>query len=301
MLRLSVLGILWLGLAMLPARADYRDVVPVLRIGMLQSHPAMSDPIKVRTIEKAYETAIGIPVELVRFPDLAALIDAHASARVQYAIHSALSFATTESACGCLLPLRRTVGADGRTGFRSVLVLKPGVEPAGARIAYSDRTSLSGWIIPREAAANGSLEEGSLIAAGSVRAAVEMLVEGKVDGILGWLPEGVRDERADLSERLFGGLFADDLGKMGELRIAWLSGPVYNGPHAVLRSLPGDLVEVLGTFLDDMNERQPGLLDILEPYNSGGYEPASNADYRSLERLVQNLRDEVPALTSTTP
>jgi phosphonate transport system substrate-binding protein len=301
MLRRIALGILWFFLALAPARADYRDVVPVLRIGMLETHPAMSDPVKIRTIEKAYEKATGIAVEIVRFPDLAALIDAHASARIQYAVHSALSFATTESVCGCVRPVRRAIGAEGRSGFRSVLVLRPGVEPAEARIAYSDRASLSGWIIPREAAENGSLEEGALTSAGSVRGAVEMLAEGKVDGLLGWLPEGGRQENSPLPERLFGGLYSEELGRAGELRIAWLSGPVYNGPHAVLRSLPDDLVEVLGAFLDAMPENMPGLLDILEPYNSGGYEAASSEDYRSLERLVQGLRDEAPALTGSTP
>lgn len=300
MMRLAAFLALWLCLAVSPLRADYRDVIPVLRIGMLESHPAMSDPVKIRTIERAYEKATGIAAEIIRFPDLAALIDAHASARIHYAVHSALSFATAESVCRCLRAVRRAVESDGRSGFRAVLALRPGIEAAQARVAFSDRRSLSGWIVPREAMDSGSLDEGKLIAAGSVRAAVEMVATGEADGLLGWLPEGANTEAA-LPERLFGGVYADRLATGGELRIAWLSGPVYNGPHAVLRSLPDDLVEVLGRFLDGMAENQPGLLDILEPYHSGGYQAASNEDYRSLENVVQSLREEAPALTGSTP
>ncbi|MAY61510.1 MAG: hypothetical protein CML29_04800 [Rhizobiales bacterium] len=299
--RFIILSLLLLCAGFLPANADDRDVVPVLRIGLLESHPATADPVKIRTIEQAYEKAIDLPVEIVRFPDLAALIDAHASARVQYAIHTALSFATTQAVCDCVKPLRRALGADGRTGFRSVLALRPHIEQADARVAFSSRNSLSGWVIPREAVDSGALTVGELVPAGSVRAAVDMLVAGEADGVMAWLPEGGTDTAAALPERLFGGLYEEDLAKTDELRIAWLSDPVYNGPHAILRSLPDELVEKLGRFLDGVPDGQPGLLDILEPYESGGYGPAAEAEYRGLERVSKRLREDAPAITGATP
>lgn len=299
--RFIILSLLLLCAGFIPAHAGDRDAVPVLRIGLLESHPATTDPAKIRTIEQAYEKAIGLPVEIVRFPDPAALIDAQASARVHYAIHSALSFATTQVLCDCITPLRRALGADGRTGFRSVLVLRPDIDPSDARVAFSGRNSLSGWIIPREAVDSGALTVGELVRAGSVRAAVDRLVVGEADGVMAWLPEGGANEAAALPERLFGGQYANDLEKAGDLRIAWLSEPVYNGPHAVLRSLPDELVEKLGRFLDGMPGGQPGLLDILEPYEPGGYGPASEADYRGLERVAKGLREDAPAITGATP
>ena len=91
------------------ARADYRDSIAVLRIGMVETHVAATDPVKLEAIQLAFANALGIPVEIIKLGSYAALIDAHASGRVGYAIHSARSFAATQAACGCvrafLLPL----------------------------------------------------------------------------------------------------------------------------------------------------------------------------------------------------
>jgi phosphonate transport system substrate-binding protein len=66
----------------------------------------------------------------------------------------------------------------------------------------------------------------------------------------------------------------------------WLSEPVLNGPHAVHRALPEDLVAALGTFLDEMPTKAPGLLDIIEPLHSGGYVPAVPENYRTLRGVI---------------
>lgn len=282
------------------ARADYHDTVPILRIGMLETHPAMADPLRIKTIEQAYSKALGVPVEIIRFPDMAALVDAHASARVKYVIHTALSYAATESVCACIRPLRRPIGSDGTSGFRSVLVMGHNSNRNPPVIAYSRQQSLSGWSIPREAMLHGSLPELDETMAGSVAQAVAMLANGQADGMFGWLPEGRDDGSKALGERLFNGAYREELGAAGEMSISWLSDPVYNGPHAVHRLLPDDLVEALAAFLDEMPETAPGLLDILEPLSSGGYQPAAREDYNSLINLVSGMSTVEQTITGST-
>ena len=236
MLRLHAICLCLLMAIPASARADDSVNLPVLRIGMVESHPAMADPLKIRSIEDAYERALDIPVEIIRFPDLAALVDAHASARIEYAMHTALSFATTAGICDCVVPLRRPVGLDGVEGFRAALLLKTGIEAKSARIAYSSRSSLSGWILPNEAMVSGALEIGETIEAGSTGKAIATLASGEVDGVIAWLPIGRDDSNDPLPARVFGGDYASGLEAVGDLRVAWLSDPVYHGPHAVLRS-----------------------------------------------------------------
>lgn len=269
------------------ASADYHDTVPVLRIGIVDSHAAVADPVRLETVRRAYAKALGIPVEIIRFRTYAGLVDAHASARVLYALHSAKSFAATQAVCGCVRALRRSVAGDGTTGFRSVLVIRENVgsKMADLRIAFSDENSVSGWELPHLAMLSGGLETPTLVRAGSVQAVVDKFVAGQVDGFFGWVPERPR-ESVPAPDQVFGGHFSDQLAGVGPLHITWLSEPVRHGPHAIHRSMPDDLAQAIGTFLDAMPQSSPGLLDLIEPVYSGGFVEAGPDDYRSLDGLV---------------
>src|SRR5205085_1730708 len=65
-------------------------------------------------------------VEFVVARDYAALIDAQASARIEYAIYSATAYATALQRCGCVEPLVAPVDTDGAAGIRSVLLTRDG-------------------------------------------------------------------------------------------------------------------------------------------------------------------------------
>ncbi|PWW00410.1 phosphonate transport system substrate-binding protein [Hoeflea marina] len=286
-MRLLQVFFIFAALAPAIARADYRETVPVLRIGIVDSHAAVADPVRLETVRRAYASALGLPVEIVRFRSYAGLIDAHASARVLYAIHSARSFAATQSVCGCVRALRRAVAGDGTTGFRSVLVVREsaGSKVADLRIAFSDEESVSGWQIPHLAMISGGLATPTLARAGSVGSVVDRFVAGQVDGFFGWIPERP-GERVSSADQVFGGLYSNRLAGAGPLRISWLSEPVRHGPHAVHRSMPDDLAQAIGAFLDAMPQASPGLLDLLEPFHAGGFVAAAPDDYRSLDGLV---------------
>lgn len=270
------------------ARADYRETVQVLRIGMLANQMAGADPARLDAVEKAISANLGIPTEIIRFPSFSALIDAHASARVQYAIHSAVSYAATEAVCGCVTPLRRPVSGDGAVGFRSVLVVRDraAADIAALKIAFSNEASVSGWTLPREAMASGGLAKPQLVRAGTVSAALDLYLDGSVDGFFAWIPEIAGKAPSTTPADLFGGIHAGRLAGGDPLRMLWLSEPVLNGPHAVHRALPEDLVAALGTFLDEMPTKAPGLLDIIEPLHSGGFVEAVPENYRTLRSLI---------------
>jgi phosphonate transport system substrate-binding protein len=272
------------------AKADYRDSIAVLRIGMVETHVAATDPVKLEAIQIAFANALGIPVEIIKLGSYAALIDAHASGRVGYAIHSARSFAATQAACGCVRAFRIPVAADGSTGFRSVLVARESVTVpvAELKVGYSDETSVSGWQIPQQAIMAGSLELPELVRGGSVGAVIESYQAGEIDGFFGWLPDITGDRGAGL-ERLFGGWNRTALESAEPLRIIWSSQRIPYGPHAANRSLPDDLVEALGGFLDGMATSAPGLLDIFEPAYGGGYVIPGPEEYHNIRGLVEAM------------
>lgn len=273
-----------------PARADFRESVPVLRIGLVEAHVATVDPLKLEAVRRAFADALAIPVEIVKLGSYAALIDAHASGRVGYAIHSARSFAAAEAACGCIRAFRSPVAADGSTGFRSVLVVRDGVNlPVGElKVGYSDEGSVSGWQIPHQAIAAGSLESPHLVRGGSVAGVIELYQTGEIDGFFAWLPDAPGDAGSNL-QRLFGGWNRSVIRAADPLRVVWSSQRIPYGPHAAHRSLPDDLVGALGTFLDNMASSAPGLLDIFEPAYGGGYVIPDQEDYSNIRGLVESL------------
>lgn len=279
-----------------PARADYRDSVPVLRIGLAETHVAAADPVKLEAIRRAFAEALAIPVEIIRLGSYAALIDAHASGRVGYAIHSAKSFAAAEAACGCVRAFRSPVAADGSTGFRSVLVTRDNVNlpVAGMKVGYSDEGSVSGWQIPHQAMSTGSLETPQLVRGGSVANVIELYRAGRIDGFFAWLPDVPGDEGSDM-QRLFGGWNQSAISAAEPLRVVWSSQRIPYGPHAAHRLLPDDLVEALGKFLDDMAPSAPGLLDMFEPVYGGGYITPDQEDYSNIRGLVEALSDRQSA------
>ncbi|MEQ8480636.1 MAG: PhnD/SsuA/transferrin family substrate-binding protein [Hoeflea sp.] len=269
------------------AAADYRETVSVLRIGMIENHAAAADPLKLEAVRQAFSDALGISVEIIRMSSYAALVDAHASGRIGYAIHSARSYAATDAACGCVEPLRVPVAADGSTGFRSVLAVRDEItgQIGELRIAYSTEESVSGWLIPQRAMRAGSLDQPQLVRAGDVISALKLFEDMQVDGFFGWIPD-IPDSTGLDPAQLFGGWASRSAGIGGTTRVIWSSQPIPYGPHATHRSLPDDLVEVLGEFLDRMPQAAPGLLDIFEPVFAGGYAVPDPGDYENLRDLV---------------
>ena len=293
--RLRALAGLVIGLALVcagAAQADYRDSIAVLRIGLVQNRAAASDPVKLEAVQRAFSDALSIQAEIIRLPNYAALIDAHASGRIGYAIHSARSFAATEAACRCISPLRGPVAADGSTGFRSVLVVRDSVNlpVSELTVGYSDEASVSGWQIPLQAMKAGSLEQPTLVRAGSVTSVIELYRTGRIDGFFAWLPDMPEGAGSDI-ERVFGGWNSQEISSAGPLRLVWSSQRIPYGPHAVHRSLPDDLVARLGEFLDGMATTAPGLLDMFEPSFAGGFTVPDPEDYRNARGLVEALKD----------
>ncbi|MEP3437784.1 MAG: PhnD/SsuA/transferrin family substrate-binding protein [Hoeflea sp.] len=291
-----------IGMAMFmvsPARANYRESVPVLRIGLVEAHVAAVDPAKLEAVRSAFASALGIPVEIIKLGSYAALIDAHASGRVGYAIHSTRSYAATDAVCGCVEAFRSPVAADGSTGFRSVLVVRDSVNKpvADLKVAYSREDSFSGWQIPQQAIRSGGLDAPQLVRAGSVGSVIALYQAGDIDGFFAWIPDRPGDAGLNV-KLLYGGWNQSAIMSSDPLRMLWSSQRIPYGPHAVLRSLPDDLVDALGTFLDQMPATAPGLLDIFEPVYGGGYATPGPEDYRNVRGLIEELPDNEAAVLS---
>ncbi|WP_189526431.1 PhnD/SsuA/transferrin family substrate-binding protein, partial [Mesorhizobium sp. M7A.F.Ca.ET.027.03.2.1] len=184
------------GLWSSPAHADWRDDIGTFRIGIVAEPGAGNSVPGLAVLTDAYTKALGMKVEFVVARNYAALIEAQADARIEYAIYSATAYATASQRCLCIEPLVAPVDSDGAIGIRSVLLTRDGklldlAAMDSHRIAMAPSDSVGGSLLPLAALAaecRKIAEDAPFLARTDSAAAAEtMLVDGKADGLFGWV------------------------------------------------------------------------------------------------------------------
>ena len=122
------------------SRAGWRDDMKTFRIGMVAEPGADQTVNGLASLKQAYAQALGIPVEIFVARDYAALIDAQATQRIDYALYSTTAYATAALLCGCVEPVAAPVSDDGATGIKAILVTRDGrLQKASRHRHASDR------------------------------------------------------------------------------------------------------------------------------------------------------------------
>lgn len=282
------------------SQASWKDEFGLLRIGVLNTHPVAVSEKTLTEFSNFYASQLGIKVQVIRFGSLGSLMDAHGSGRVQYAIHSARSYATMAGICHCLNAIARPVSENGSSGFRSVLVIRDQKKSEFAtgqrlRIGYSRKNSMSGWIVPNSAIGNGEISGGEFVELGSVKDVVIAYERGDIDGFFGWVPSSDGSEPMAVTS-IFDGFYNTRLQASDALSIAWKSKIIPYGPHVVHHSLPDELSQELTDLLLNLETRSPEISDIIEPYFSGGFEKANAEDYSAISAVLKLSSISVPAV-----
>ncbi|TIQ35159.1 MAG: phosphonate ABC transporter substrate-binding protein [Mesorhizobium sp.] len=278
----------------LSARADWRDDIGTFRIGIVAEPGGGNTVPGLARLTDAYTNALGMKVEFVVARDYAALVQAQASGRVQYAVYSALAYAAASERCGCVEPLVAPVDTDGAVGIRSVLLTRDGKVPdlaamASHRIAIAPADNVGGSLLPL----TGLSGEGAKIAedspflarAPSATAAEAMLGDGEADGLFGWEPVGADGQPTNTGGTIMR-LEAAGVPKTS-LRVLWTSAPLRYGPHAVRRDLDAEAKRRLAVFLTNLKSLTPDVYDLLESTHSGGFELAVSKDYATALAIVR--------------
>ncbi|MCV3205835.1 PhnD/SsuA/transferrin family substrate-binding protein [Mesorhizobium sp. YC-39] len=287
---LALLGASWLG----PARADWRDDIGTFRIGIVAEAGAGNTVPGLALLTDAYTKALGMKVEFVVARDYAALIEAQADARIEYAVYSATAYATASERCNCVEPLVAPVDSDGAVGIRSVLLARDGKVPDLAsmeahRIVMAPSDSVGGSLLPLAGLAAEGVKVAEdapfLTRASSAAAAEAMLVDGEADALFGWIPAAA-DDGPEIAGGTVARLEAAGLSKTA-LQIVWRSGLLRYGPHAVRSDLDPEAKRRLTVFLTNLRSISPDIYDLLEAKHSGGFTIARPQDYSMAAAVVR--------------
>ncbi|MER8828241.1 phosphate/phosphite/phosphonate ABC transporter substrate-binding protein [Mesorhizobium sp. M0938] len=287
---MTMLGASWSS----QVHADWRDDVGTFRVGIVAGSDAGNTVPGLALLTDAYTKALGMKVEFIVARDYAALIEAQANARIEYAVYSATAYATASERCKCVEPLVAPVDSGGAIGIRSVLLTRDGkVRDLAAmeahRVAIAPADSVGGSLLPLAGLAAEGVKVAEdapfLIHAGSAAAAETMLVEGKADAMFGWAPAAA-DNRPDVTGGTVARLEVAGLSKAA-LQVVWTSGLLRYGPHAVRSDLDPEAKRRLTVFLINLRSTSPDAYDLLEQKHSGGFSVASPKDYAMAAAIVR--------------
>jgi phosphonate transport system substrate-binding protein len=275
-------------------RADWRDDIGTFRIGIVAEPGAGNTVPGLALLTDAYTKALGMKVEFVVAHDYAALIEAQANARIEYAVYSATAYATVLERCGCVEPLVAPVDSDGTIGIRSVLLTRDGKVPVLAamqahRIAIAPSDSVGGSLLPLAGLAAEGVkitdDAPFLTRAVSAGAAEAMLIDGQADALFGWAPVAA-DGQPNIAGGTMARLEAAGVSK-ASLQVVWASGLLRYGPHAVRSDLDPEAKRRLLVFLTNLKSMSPDVYDLLESRHSGGFTIAGPRDYTMAEAIVR--------------
>lgn len=286
-----------LAVAPASARADWREAVPVLRVGLVTGANVAYRLAEAEPFRRYLEGKLAMPVDFTPAADYGALLDGLAGARLHYAVLSAASFAVAAAECDCVEPVAVPAMEDGATGFQALLIARSDgpvtdlAAAAGSRLAVAGADSVAGRLLPMEAlAAEGKVPDrffSEIVERPDPKAALRALIAGEADIAVSWDIGG--------SDGAIGRGVAADMIATGEvppdaLRVVWRSALVPFGPHVVLSSLPDELKGLIREALVAAGTEFPDAVDAIDRSGAMSFVPVTAAAYAPIADLVAAMK-----------
>lgn len=284
-----------LGAPVAAAQEQWRTENPVFLIGVARDNSAPRTAQQYERFRQVIEQAIDMPVDVFVAVNLASLIDAHASGRVDYAPMTLLGYYTANTICDCSEPLVAPTTRDGATGIRSVLLAKQETvanmeQLAGKTVAYGPAISLAGALVPRVTFQYDGkpLEQSTLklLESQSFDETMALLNTGEADAAFGWSYDGAQAQTS------FEDSFATRAKQTYDMSLdqLWQSQPLPLGPHVVARAVPDEIKRILRTTMLTLDKEHPLAFDEISPQLAGPMRSVNAFDYRDAVEIIERAQ-----------
>jgi phosphonate transport system substrate-binding protein len=284
-----------------PASASWRGDIGTLRIGVAAGDDARGTTRRLELFRESLADKLDLPVEIVPFGDFLTMSDAQASGRIEYAVHSALSFAMTSVACNCVEPLAAPTFSGGAKSLRLVVIVQSKAQSdvmaaqatGGAQLgivgdlAGSEYLEMARAQLDAEGLAPAAFQPGKVRSFEDFQSAAAALAAGDVQGILGWstLTGSLND---GYSHGTLRSLIETQELTAGDVELVWQSPEFMLGPHAIRRNVPAELKGLLQSHLLALESKEPAAYDSVSSDLAGGFRPVRASDYAPLKDLISS-------------
>ncbi|HLT01250.1 MAG TPA: phosphate/phosphite/phosphonate ABC transporter substrate-binding protein [Geminicoccaceae bacterium] len=280
------------------AHADWRDEVPVFRIGILGGDLKDRQLRAFACLKERTERALRVPVELRTWPDYTGVTAGLLSGELQAAGLGAGDYvAIFLQDPDAIEPLVTTQQEDGTLGYRSVLVVRADspyrslADLRGRSVMFTERLSASGFLVPYyELTKEGYRPDrffGRLGFSGSHPSAVAAVLNGQADAAVTW-SSGVGDHAEGYSRGNLRRMVERGALDMNDVRILWTSDLIPAGPHVVRKDLPDEAKEIYRDVLLDLADRDRRCFERIIGDRAVDFATISHEEYEGLIDIRRN-------------
>jgi phosphonate transport system substrate-binding protein len=280
------------------ARADWREDVPVFRIGILGGDLEARRLKDFACFKDRARRALDVPIELRPSKDYSGITAGLLSGELQAAaLGSGEYVALFLQDPQAIEPIATLQQDDGTVGYRSVLVVRADspyrtlADLRGRSLMFTERLSASGFLIPYyELTKQGYRPErffGRFGFSGSHAQAVTAVLDGQADAGVTW-SSGVGDHANGYSEGHLRRMVERGLVDMDDVRILWTSELIPSGPLVVRKDLPEEAKDIYRELVLDFADRDPTCFEKIMGNYAVDFAPITHDQYETLIDIRRN-------------
>ncbi|GLQ10504.1 phosphonate ABC transporter substrate-binding protein [Devosia yakushimensis] len=275
---------------------DWREQYPELTIGISSSENETDAIARTQPYADYLSRELGVPVNIVRGTDYAAVVEAMRSGHVQIASVGPAAYALARKIMGeGIAPVAVTLDGEGNLGYYSVIAVRADSEYKtiedlkGKSFAFADPNSTSGYAVPSyylATAMGTSADEyfSEVAFSGGHEQSVMALVNGTFEAVAtSW-----RNETSGTIQTME----TKGLIPKGAVRVVWTSPVIPNTPVMMLTSLPQELQDEFKAALMAFPEKDPEGFDAYQRGSSSGYVEAKHEDYLDVIAITEFNAEE---------
>ncbi|KFL29976.1 hypothetical protein JP75_17915 [Devosia riboflavina] len=275
---------------------EWKTEYPELTIGISSGENETDAIARTQPYADYLSRELGVPVNIVRGTDYAAVIEAMRSGHVQFASVGPAAYALARKVMGeDIAPVAVTLDQDGNLGYYSVIAVRADSpyqsleDIKGKSFAFADPNSASGYAVPSyylstELKTSADDYFGEVAFSGGHEQSVMALVNGTFEAVAThWRNETAGNIQTMEKKGLI---------PAGSTRIIWKSPVIPNTPVMMLTTLPQELQDAFKTALMAFPEKDPEGFAIYSNGTSSGYVEAKHEDYLDLVAITEFNAEE---------
>lgn len=283
------------------AFADWKDNVPIIRIGILGGENEADRLKNYACWQEILEKDFGIPVELYPAADYAGVMQGLISDNLEVASLGSSGYAGIYlQDPDAVEPLVTTKQVDGSLGYYSVMLVRADSpyqsidDLEGRTLAFADPNSTSGYLVPSTELKLKGYDPETFFSetgfAGGHEQGVVALLNNQYDAAVTWTSAvGEYEEgysRGNLRKMVDKGAL-----DMNDVRIVWQSEMITNGPRVARKDLPDEFKQAYKQSLLDLPERDRACFEAISGGEAIGFEPIGHDFYERVIEMRRQMTD----------
>lgn len=284
-----------------PAQAadDWREQVPVFRVGILGGENEADRLKNYACFKDILESRLKLPVELYPASDYAGVMQGLISKNLEYAGLGSSGYAGISiQDPDAVEPLVTVEQVDGSLGYYSVMYVRADSpyqsldDLKGKTLAFADPNSTSGYLVPSYELKASGFDPKTFFSntgfGGGHEQAVVAVLNDQYDAGVTWT-SGVGEKTEGYSRGNLRKMVDKGALNMDDIRIIWKSNLITNGPRVIRKDLPQELKDMMRGILVNLPLENPACAQAIAGGEFNSFQPVGHDFYMPIIEMRRAL------------